>query len=118
MKRPHRSSDLRERVLAAVDAGRPMTEIVDWFGVSSRSVHRWQSWRRARGGVATLPRGGRTPKIAPARQPALRAQVGAHPDATLAEHAERWEEATGVRVSPSTLSRLFAKLRITLKKRP
>jgi transposase len=68
--------------------------------------------------VTTLPRGGRTPKIAPAQHPALRAQVAAHPDATLAEHATLWELATGVRVSSSTLSRLLAKLRITLKKRP
>jgi putative transposase len=117
MERPHRSSDLRERVLAAVDAGRPTAEIVDWFGVSARSVRRWVQWRRERGDVRTLARAGRTPKIAPAQHAALRAQVAAHPDATLAEHAERWEAATGTRVSVSTLSRLFRRLRLTLKKR-
>lgn len=64
-----------------------------------------------------MPRRGRTPKILVDQHPALRAQVAAHPDATLAEHAERWLAATGVRVSPATLSRLFARLRITHKKR-
>ena len=53
MERPHRSPDLRERVLAAVDAGRPVAEIVEWFGVGARSVRRWAQWRRERGGVAT-----------------------------------------------------------------
>jgi len=118
MQRPHRSPDLRERVLVAVDAGRPVAEIVEWFGVSARSVRRWVQWRRERGGLATRPRSGRPPKIAPAQHPALVAQVAAHSDATLAEHAARWEAATGVAVSPSTLSRLFARLRVTLKKRP
>jgi transposase len=117
MERPHRSSDLRERVLAAVDAGRPTAEIVDWFGVSARSVRRWMQWRRERGDVQTLPRAGRTPKIDPTQEPALRAQVAAHPDATLAEHADLWAEATGTRVSVSTLSRRFARLRLTHKKR-
>ncbi len=118
MQRPHRSSDLRERVLVAVDAGRPVAEIVEWFGVSGRSVRRWVRWRRERGGVATRPRSGRAPKIPPTQHPALLAQVAAHPDATLAEHAARWEGATGVAVSPSTLSRLVRRLRVTLKKRP
>ena len=118
MRRPHRSPDLRGRVLAAVDAGRPVAEIVEWFGVSARSVRRWVQWRRERGGLAIRPRSGRPPKIAPAQHPALVAQVAAHPDATLAEHAARWEAATGVALRPSTLSRLFARLRVTLKQRP
>jgi transposase len=117
MQRPHRSSDLRERVLAAVDAGRPMAEIVAWFGVSSRSVQRWKAWRRQRRGLATLPRRGRSPKIAPSQHAALQAQIAAHPDATLAEHAALWETTTGIRVSAATLSRLFARLRLTHKKR-
>ena len=95
-----------------------MAEIVAWFGVNERTVRRWKQARAQRGSVATLARTGRTPKISPAQHGVLIAQVAAHPDATLAAHADRWEAATGVRVSPSTLSRLFAKLRITLKKRP
>jgi transposase len=117
MKRPHHSTDLRERALAAVDARRPTAEIVAWFGVDARTLRRWKQARRERGSVATRPRTGRIPKIRPEQHAAMRAQVMAHPDATLAEHADRWEAATGVRVSPSTLSRLFARLRITLKKR-
>jgi len=117
MKRPHHSPDLRERALAAVDAGRPMAEIVDWFGVDARTIRRWKQARRERGSVATRPRSGRIPKIRPEQHAQLRAQAAAHPDATLAEHAERWEAATGIQVSVATLCRLFARLRITRKKR-
>ena len=48
----------------------------------------------------------------------LRAHVEAHPDATLPEHAARLEAATGVRLSPSHLSRVLARLEVPLKKRP
>jgi transposase len=118
MKRPHHSTDLREHALAAVDAGKPTAEIVAWFGVDARTIRRWKQARRERGSVATRPRSGRPPKISAAQHAALGAQVAAHPDATLAQHADLWDAATAVRVSSSTLSRLFAKLRITLKKRP
>lgn len=117
MQRPHHSTDLRERALAAVDAGRPTAEIATWFGIHARTLRRWKQARRERGTVATRPRSGRIPKIRAEEHARLRAQVAAQPDATLAEHADLWEAATGVRVSVATLSRLFARLRITRKKR-
>jgi transposase len=48
----------------------------------------------------------------------LRAHVEAHPDATLPEHAARLEAATGVRLSPSHLSRRLKRLGLPLKKGP
>lgn len=101
-----------------MDAGRPTAEIVAWFGVHERTLRRWKQARRERGSVATRPRPGRTPKIGPAQHDALRAQVAAHPDATLAAHAALWEAATGTPVSAATLCRLFARLGITRKTRP
>lgn len=112
------SADLRERLVGAVDAGLRPTQAVEFFGVTARTLSRWRRQRRLAGSTAPRLRPGRTPKIGPERHPALRAQVAAFPDATLAEHAERWEAATGVRVSVATLSRLFAKLGLTHKKRP
>jgi len=44
--------------------------------------------------------------------------VLAHPDATLPEHADRLEVTTGVRYSPSHLSRLLRRLDLPLKKSP
>ncbi len=111
-------ADLRERLVGALDAGLRPTQAAQYFGVTTRTLSRWRQRARLVGSSAPRPRPGRAPKISPKRYPAMRAQVAAFPDATLAEHAERWEAATGVRVSVATLSRLFAKLDLTHKKDP
>ena len=101
----------------ALDAGLNPGEAARLFGVDGSTVYRWR--RRARGGesLAERPRSGRPPKLAPTHYPALRALVLAHPDATLPDHAAQLEAATGVRLSPSHLSRVLAHLGLRLKKR-
>jgi transposase len=110
------SSDLRERALRQVDAGRPAGEVAALFGVHRTTLLRWRQ-RRELGESAPRPRPGRTPAIGRAQQPALLAQVGAHPDATLAEHCATWATATGVTVSESTMCRALRRLGWPLKKR-
>src|SRR5215203_1433608 len=100
MTRPEYSVELREQVLQAADAGRSGAEIARSFGLSRRSLTRWRQWRRDRGTVATKPRSGRPPKIAPGQYAALRAQIAADPDATLDEHCTRWEQTHGTSISP------------------
>jgi transposase len=112
------STDLRERLVAACDAGLRHAEAATIFGVSDRTVTRWHRLRRETGTVAPRPKPGRPPKIARPAYPALRAQVAAHADATLAEHCTWWERTHGIRVSPATMSRLLTKLDLPLKKRP
>jgi len=112
------STDLRERLVAACDAGLHHAEAAKWFGVSERTVTRWHRLRRETGSLAPKPKPGRTAKITPAEYPALQAQVAAHADATLAQHCVWWQEAHGVQVSRATMSRLLAKWGLTLKKRP
>jgi len=48
----------------------------------------------------------------------LLAQVAAVPDATLADHAVRWEAEQGVRLSVATMGRALRRAGVTLKKRP
>ncbi len=115
--RPHHPAALRERLLAALDAGLPEAEAARTFGVSRRSFRRWRQWRRERGGVADRPRPGGPRKLGPDREAALRAQVAARPDATLADHCARWEAEQGARVSTATMSRALARLGLPLKKR-
>ena len=110
-------ADLRERLLAAQDAGLSAAEIARSFGISARSLRRWRQWARERGDVATRPRAGRPRAIPATQEAAVRAQVAAHADATLAEHCARWEQTHGVRVSPATMSRLLTRLDLPLKKR-
>lgn len=112
------SNDFRERVCQARSAGVPRTEIVTVLGVSLSSVSRWNTQQSRSGSVAPKPRPGRTPKIGPDHDDELRAQVEAMPDATLAMHCARWEATHGIPVSTATMSRVLAKLGLTLKKRP
>ena len=110
------SSDLRERALRQVDAGRPVGEVAVLFGVHRTTLRRWRQ-RRTAGELAPRPRSGRTPKIGRAQHARLLAQVRAAPDATLAEHGAVWEAATGVAVSEATMCRALQRLGWSLKKR-
>ena len=112
------SADFRERLAAAVDAGLPPGEAAQRFRVSIRSVYRWLARHRQGESLADKPRPGRPPKLGAGGDAVLRAQVAAHPAATLPEHAERLAAATGVRLSPSHLSRLLTRLDLPLKKNP
>jgi len=111
-------ADFRDRLLRAIDAGLDQAEAARRFGVHPDSIARWQARRAETGSAAPVPRLGRAPLIPPAQHAALRAQVAAHPDATLAAHCGRWATAHGVRVSPATMSRALARLGLPLKKRP
>jgi transposase len=110
------SADFRERLVAALDAGLPLSEAATRFRVSVRTLYRWLAKRRSGESLADQPRSGRPPKLAPGQLLVLRALVEAQPDATLRELAARLEAATGVRLSPSHLSRLVARLDLPLKK--
>ena len=115
---PRPSADFRERLVAAIDAGLPRGEAAQHFGVSPRTIERWLARQRAGQSLADRPRSGRPPRLAPAQLATLRDLVLAHPDATLPEHADRLAAATGVRHSPSHLSRLLQRLDVPLKKSP
>ncbi len=110
------SVDLRERLLRAIDAGLGATEAARLFGVGASTISRWQQQRRETGDLRPRPRPGRTPRIGPGQADAMRAQVAAHPDVTLEQHCALWAEARGVAVSISTMSRVHARLGITVKK--
>ena len=111
------SIDLRIRVVQAVDKGMTVAEASRTFGVGYNTVRRYLALRDATGSLARKPRPGDSPAIGPELYPALLAQLQAHPDATLEEHAEMWEAQHGVRLHPSTLGRSIARAGWTLKKR-
>jgi transposase len=114
---PRPSAGFRERLVTALDAGLSPGEAARLFGVHRRTVHRWLARHRRGESLAEKPRSGRPPKLDPACYEQVRVLVLAHPDATLPEHAARLHTAIGVRLSPSHLSRLLAKLGLRLKKR-
>jgi transposase len=105
------STDLRERVVAAVDGGMTQQQAAVRFEVSVNSVGRHLARRRATGSVApTVQRHGPVP-VKPQRLHAwLPGRLAAAADATLAEHAAAFADQRGVVVSLATMSRAIASL--------
>jgi transposase len=113
------SEDLRRRVLAGVDRGLPRSEAARVFGVSRATVKRYLALRRETGALAPRPRRGPPPIKTAALRDALPPRLAAAPDATPGEHCAWYEQASGVRVSDATMSRVVAKhLGWTRKQRP
>lgn len=112
------SKDLRLRVLAAVDRGTPREEVARVFGVSTPTIRRYLKLRRETGDVDARPVPGPQARKGAALEAALPAQARANPDLTLEEHCGLFEEAEGVRVSTSSMSRAFGRLGLPLKKSP
>ncbi len=112
------SLDLRERVAAArLEAIETVAETAERFGVSVSFVTKLMARRRDTGSVAAKPRaGGFAPRLDAAALALLRRAVGERPDATLAELAGRLKAGRDVGVSPSTVCRALARLRLPLKK--
>ena len=111
------SRDLRERLLQAWASGLSAAEIARTTGVSPSSLRRWKQKQTAGASLdpGTAPGG---PRKSPADdEPALRAQVAATPDATLAEHCAQWAGDGHGAVSLSTMSRALLRLGLPLKKR-
>jgi transposase len=111
------STDLRERALAAYEAGEgSQAEIAGRFRVGERTLSRWL-W-------AARVEGRRGPKV-PARKRALVGGAAAvlaelvaeQSDATLAEYAERLVARAGVRRSLASVCRALKSLGWARKKR-
>jgi transposase len=106
------SMDLRERVLAACDAGQSNDAVARTFHVSTAWVRRLKQRRRETGSYAPAVRR-LSPPPAQVHAPALERLVAARPDATLRE----LRDALGLTASLATICRLLQRLRLTVKKK-
>jgi transposase len=108
------SIDLRERVVAACDAGDATREqVAARFAVSVPWIRKLLRQRRQTGSIAPKLRGGgRAPAFDAEAADRLREAVRADDDATLAELAH----AAGVSCGPSAVHRALGRLGITRKK--
>jgi transposase len=111
------SVDLRERIAGHVAAGRSRREAGRHFGVSASTAVRIAASQAQRGTVAPR-RQGRPPgkgKLASYLDFLLEI-VEAVPDIALTELAAALEAAHGVKVHPSSISRVLTKAGVTYKK--
>jgi transposase len=100
------STDLRGRVLAAVEAGATPGAAARRFAVGRSTAYRWATAARVEGRRAAKPVGGRrTSKIVGEVEAALLGLLGEANHLTLAECRDRVAERTGVRVHPWTVGR-------------
>ena len=113
--RPY-SLDLRQRVVEALEAVEQTIDVARRFCVSDSSVRRYRRQLRERGTLEPRTPPGPTPRLGPESYEALRAQVRAHPDATLREHCRHWHARTEQWVSLQTMSRKLRELGWTVKK--
>ena len=111
------SQDLRERIVTAVQSGLSRAEVARRFSVNERTVRRYLHRQATTGSLAAdTYRRGPAPAIPPEQEPALLAQLRAHPDDTLEAHCARWEETHGRTVSTSTMCRAQQRVGWTGKK--
>ncbi len=111
------SQDLRKRVVAAVDAGKPKAEVADIFSVSVPSINRWLRLKRETKTLEPKPIPGRPSVKGKSLEAGLVEQLRDHPDATIVEHCELWEQRSKLTVSEATMSRAMKRLGWPLKKR-
>jgi transposase len=118
MGKPY-SMDLRQRILAYVEAGHSCRAAARVYGVSASTAVRLAVAQRERGDVSPMPQGrapGTAGKLAPHRAFLLEI-VQAEPDMTLKELAGALREAHGVRVQLSSLHRALRRAGHSYKKR-
>jgi transposase len=110
------STDLRERVIAACEAGvLTRAEIAEQFQVSEGAVYSWlRRWKATHSVAPAAHSGGRESQVNPE---VLCALVEEQNDRTLPEYVELYAERTGRRYSSSYLSRMFARHQISRKRR-
>ena len=118
MGKPY-SMDLRERVVAHVEAGHSCRAAARVFGVSASTAVRLAAAQRLQGHVAPKPQGrapGTAGKLA-AHHVFLLELVRAEPDITLKELAGALAEAHGIRVQLSSVHRALRRAGYSYKKR-
>jgi transposase len=109
------SSDLRERLIAAVGSGMSRCEAAEVFGVAISTAVKWMQRLRDTGSSAAKARGGSTSPLEQHTEQIL-AVVGERPDATLKEILTALGKQR-IHTSRSALDRFLARHKITRKKK-
>lgn len=110
------SEDLRERVIAAVEAGKTQAEVAAQFQIHKSTLEKWWYRWRDTGSSAALPPASGPKRTLQAAESFLRAEVKKQPDVTLEELCERVQEAKGLKASPSMMCRELKILNLPRKK--
>jgi transposase len=106
------SLDLRERVVAAVDAGGSVRTTAGRFGVAARTVQNWLALRRQTGALAPRPHRGGRPGPPPELLTRLARLLAGESGLSLSELSSRTARPVGV------VRRALRRMNDSRKKRP
>jgi transposase len=109
------SGDLRERVIAAWQAGRTQAWIAETYQVSTGSIKRYIRRYQAVGTVEATVQRRQAPRISAHYEEALRQMVATKNTARLDEYCTEWQQQTGMQVSIQTMSRMLVRLGLRQK---
>ncbi len=105
------STDLRSRVLAAVEAGETPEAVAERFAVGRSAVYRWAAAARDEGRrAAKRMGGGPPPRITGGVEAALLRMSREDDRLTLAQCGDRLAREAGVRVHPWTVGRALRRM--------
>jgi transposase len=116
MAKPY-SSDLRGRVIEAVDEGATREEVAERHHVSLSSVGRFLRLKRENGNVSPAKFGGHKPYALAAHENLVRHLLAQQPDITLAELKAMLAKRK-VTVGQTSIFRFLRHLKLTFKKKP
>lgn len=110
------SQDLRERVIAALEAGKTQAEVAAQFQIHKSTLEKWWYRWRDTGSCAALPRASGPKRSLQAAEELIREEIKKQPDLTLEELCERVQQAKGLVASPSMMCRELKILKLPRKK--
>ena len=110
------STDLRSRVLAAIDGGNPAKAVAELFQVSVSYIYKALARRAATGEIEARPQRNRQELKLAAHHDAIAAEVACRPDVTLEELRAWLLETYQVTASLGLMHKTLARLGLTLKK--
>ncbi len=110
------SQDVRVRVLAALDGGMSKMAVHRTFRISRSTIDDWVAVRATPGHLRPHAPARRGPPPAIAELKAFPAFMHQHNDATLAQLAQAWKQATGRQLRRNPLSLVLRRMGWTRKK--
>jgi transposase len=111
------SHDIRERIVSTYQLGNTsIRKIAIRFQVSPTTVQKLLRQQRETGNLMPKKARGGKPSHLAGHEQEIQALVEEHPDYTLSEYCETWEDRGGVRLSQSAMCRFLQGLKLTRKK--
>jgi transposase len=108
--------DLRERIVAALDQGGSTKAVAERYDVGCDTVRLYAKKAQAGTLAQRAQPSGRRRTVQAEHEQVLLTLLQASPDATLEEHAQLLQAATGLLISYRTVDRVFRRHGITYKK--